>query len=112
VRAFLGSASIYRRLSPNFAQTAKALTRLTLIIKAEWKPKCQSVFDELKNKLGATPALAYSDFQLPIILATDASKIAIAAAVLLQVKGGVERLISFSSRRLNKAERAYSASEL
>jgi hypothetical protein len=112
VRAFLGLASFYRRLVPNFAQIAKPLTQLTKKEeKFEWKPQCQNAFDELKIKLSTTPVLAYPDFRLPFILTTDASKIAV-AAVLSQVQGGIERPISFASRQLNKAERAYSASEL
>jgi hypothetical protein len=112
VRAFLGLASFYRRLVPNFAQLAKPLTQLTKKDeKFEWKPQCQNAFDELKIKLSTTPVLAYPDFRLPFILTTDASKIAV-AAVLSQVQGGIERPISFASRQLNKAERAYSASEL
>jgi hypothetical protein len=79
--------------------------------KIEWKPQCQNAFDELKIKLSTTPVLAHPDFGLPFILTTDASKIAV-AAVLSQVQGGTERPISFASRQINNAERAYSASEL
>jgi len=49
VRAFLGLASFYRRLVPNFAQTAKPLT--TLIRKDqkfEWGPSQREAFEGLK----------------------------------------------------------------
>ena len=57
--------------------------------------------------------LAFSDFNIPFILTTDASTVGL-GAVLSQVQEGIERPISFASRQLNKAERerAYSASEL
>jgi hypothetical protein len=46
---------------------------------------------------------------MPFIHITVASKIAV-TAVLSQVQGGIDRLISFASRQLNTAERAHSAS--
>jgi hypothetical protein len=112
VRSFLGLASFYRRLVPQFAQIAKPLTQLTKKDKKfEWDEQCQSAFEELKGKLSSTPVLAYPDFKLPYILPTDASKIAV-AAVLSQVQDGLERPLAFASRQINSAEQAYSASEL
>jgi hypothetical protein len=55
--------------------------------------------------------LTFTDFKVPFVLTTDASTVGL-GAVLSQVQEGVERLISFESRQLNKAESAYSASEL
>ena len=55
--------------------------------------------------------LAFPDFKVPFILTTDASTVGL-GAVLSQVQKGIERPVSFASRQLNKAERAYSASEL
>jgi hypothetical protein len=54
--------------------------------------------------------LALPDFKIPFILTTDASTGL--GAVLSQVQEGIERPISFANRQLNKAETAYSASEL
>ena len=67
-------------------------------------------FDALKLKLCTTPVLAYPNFDLPFILTTDASKVAV-AAILSQVQNGLERPVAYESRQLNKAEQAYSASE-
>jgi hypothetical protein len=55
--------------------------------------------------------LAFPDFKVPFILTTDASTLGL-GAVLSQVQEGIEKPISFASRRINKAERAYSESEL
>lgn len=55
--------------------------------------------------------MAFPDFTIPFILTTDASSMGL-GAVLSQVHGGIERPISFAGRQLNKAERAYPASEL
>jgi hypothetical protein len=64
----------------------------------------------MKEKLCTIPVLAYPNFKLPFILNTDASKIAV-TAILSQVQDGLERLIAYASRQMNKAEKAYSASE-
>jgi hypothetical protein len=103
VRAYLGLASFYRRLVPNFAEIAKPLTQLTR--KGQeftWGPRQQEVFEGLKQKLRNPPVFVYPNFKLPFILTTDASKVAI-AAILSQVQDGIERPIAYASRQLNSA---------
>ena len=85
VRAFIGLASFYRRLVPNFAETTKSLTALTRKNQEfTWGPSQQEAFDNLKLKLSTTPVLAFPNFSLPFILTADASKVAV-AAILSQV---------------------------
>jgi hypothetical protein len=80
VRAFLGLASFYRRLVPDFAEITKPLTILTRKDqKFTWVPSQQEAFQNMKDKLCTTPVLAYPNFKLPFITTTDASKVAIAA---------------------------------
>ena len=80
VRAFLGLASFCWRLVPNFAESAKHLTKLTRKNQEfVWGPSQQEAFENLKTKLCTTPVLAYPNFDLPFILTTDASKVAVAA---------------------------------
>jgi hypothetical protein len=55
--------------------------------------------------------LAFLDFKVPFILTTDGSTVRL-GEVLFQVQKGIERPISFASRQLNKAEKAYLISEL
>jgi len=54
--------------------------------------------------------LTYPNFDLPFILTTDASAVAL-AAILSQVQNGLKRPNAYVSRQLTKAEQAYSASE-
>jgi len=112
VRAFIGLASFYRRLVPNFAEIAKPLTSLTRKNQGfVWGPSQQEAFERMKDKLCTTPVLAYPNFDLPFILTCDASKLAV-EAVLSQVQYDADRSIAYASRQLSIAEQSYSATEL
>jgi len=111
VRAFLGLASFYRRLVPNFAEIAKPLTALTRKDRQfTLGPQQQQAFQSMKDRLCTTPVLVYPNFELPFLLTTDASKVAI-AAILSQVQDGKERPIAYASRQVNRAEQNYTVSE-
>jgi hypothetical protein len=89
VRAFIGLASFYRRLVPDFAELAKPLTTLTRKDQQfTWDSSQQDVFESLKERLCSAPVLAFPDFKLPFILTTDAPKVAI-GAILSQVQNGI-----------------------
>jgi len=96
---------------PKFAEAAKPLNKLTRKGQEyNWSPSQEQAVDELKATFSTTPVLAYPNFDLPFILTTDVSKVAV-AAILSQVKNGLERPVVYASRQLNKPEQAYSASE-
>jgi len=65
----------------------------------------------MNDRLSTTPVLAYTNFNLLLILTTDASKMAV-AAILSQVHDGIEQPIVYASCQINRAEIAYSASEV
>jgi hypothetical protein len=44
-----------------------------------WGPKQQQTFQSMKDRLCTKPVLAYQNFEVPFILTTDASRLAIAA---------------------------------
>jgi hypothetical protein len=112
VRSYLGLASFYRRLIPNFAEIARPLTRLLKKdVPFTWDKAQQTAFDTLKEILCSDTVLAYPDFSAQFLLTTDASRTAL-GAILSQVQGGVERPLAYASRQVNSAERNYSASEL
>jgi len=69
VRAFLGLASFYRRLVPNFAEAVKPLTILTRKDQnVIWDPSQQEAFEDLNNMLSSTPVLDYPNFEITFIL--------------------------------------------
>ena len=69
---------------------AKQLTELTKKDRPFiWSQSQQKAFESIKDKLCTAPVLAYHNFDLPFILTTDASKVAV-ATILSQVQNGVE----------------------
>jgi hypothetical protein len=102
VRSFLGLASFYRHLVPNFAEIAKPLTQLfRKEAQFKWEGKQQATFERLKEALCSEQVLAYLDFNSKFILTTYASRVAV-AGILSQVQIGVERPISYGIRKMNK----------
>ena len=74
----------------------------------QWSPDCEKAFITLKDKLVQAPILAYPTRHDTFILDTDACNEGI-GAVLSQIQNGKEHVISFASRKLNKAQRSYCA---
>ena len=94
VSAFLDLCSFYRRLVSSFAQISKPLTTLTRKDqKFECGPSQMEAFRGLKDKLRTTTVLAFPKFEMPFILTTDVSKLAV-KAVLCQVQDDMERPIA------------------
>jgi len=57
----------------------------------------------MEDKLLTATVLAYPNFDLPFILNTDASMVAVAFS-FSYVKNGVERPIAYAGRQMNRAE--------
>lgn len=111
LRRFLGIASWYRRFVPDFSHIAHPLT--SLLKKGsrwKWGNEQQAAFEKLRSALTEAPVLACPDFSQHFTLQTDASDFGL-GAVLTQELDGTERVIAYASRRLNKAEQNYSATE-
>lgn len=107
LRSFLGLANYYRKFIHNYSKKAAPLTEL---LKKEhnwqWDAGCQEAFEKLKVAVASEPVLRLPNFELPFEVHTDASDKAI-GGVLVQEGHPV----AFESRKLNDAERKYSAHE-
>ena len=106
MRAFLGLAGYYRHFCAGYAQVAKPLTEMTRHENAEdfrWGPTQQEAFEKLKEMLISAPLLAYPDPNLPYILYTDASRLAV-GYVLCQKQGEVEKVICYGGKQLSEVE--------
>jgi hypothetical protein len=99
IRSFLGLCTYYRRFISGFADIAKPLTRLTEEKRAyQWTPEVEA--------LCTAPILAYLQPGGKFIVDMDASNVGL-GGVLSQLQDGQERVISYYSETLNKAERNY-----
>ena len=108
VRGFLGLCGYYRKFVKDFATLAAPLFKLMEKDSFRWSSSCQESFDTLKSALVNAPVTAYPSSAEGdnFILDTDASDVGI-GAVLTQVQNGTEKVISYASRSLSKAERRY-----
>lgn len=107
VRSFLGLCSYYRKFVMCFSTIAKPLHKLTEKgTQLSWSEACETAFRELKLALTQAPILVYPKSEGLYILDTDASAVGL-GAVLAQVQGGAEKVISYYSHCLSKPERHY-----
>lgn len=110
--SFLWSINYYRSLIPNFGEVSYELYQVANLKRrtVQWTESLFSNFATLKNALVSAPVLSFPDYNLPFLIQSDASKIAI-GAVLLQKSGNLFRPVAFASRKLSETEQNYSASE-
>ena len=111
VRAVLGLVGFYRKFIPGFGKTSEPLYNL---LKKEnkfvWTKECEQALQELKGKLLSAPILGYPNNRDEYTLTTDASLTGI-GAVLTQQQEGIDRVISYASKTLNKSQKNYSATK-
>jgi len=72
----------------------------------EWSKEHQATLERLVDMLTCPPALAYPDFNLPVILHTDASEQGL-GAILYQQQEGKLRALGYGERTLTAAEKNY-----
>ncbi|UYV84424.1 hypothetical protein LAZ67_X002122 [Cordylochernes scorpioides] len=111
LRRFLGMLNFYRRCLPNAASTQAPLHAMVEGRKnasCQWTPTALQAFDQCKFQL-ANAALLHHPFpEAPLCLTVDASDFAVGAA-LHQKVGNNFQPIAFFSRKLDAAQRIYSA---
>jgi transposase InsO family protein len=107
VRSFLGLASYYRRFVQNFAKIASPLHAITRKNQRfEWTQEAEKAFNLLKLAMTSPPILSMPTDDGKFVLDTDASDRAI-GAVLSQKQEGVEKVIAYASRSLDRREQNY-----
>ena len=112
IASFLGLCGYYRELIPKFAEIADPLYREVHSLELVWSDDLNSAFEQLKRAMTSDKIVRIADPQLPFILQTDASSVAI-GAVLLQFYADANRElpVAFYSRALSQTERRYSTYE-
>ena len=99
----------YRHFIKNSVEPLNQLTRKHA--KFEWTAKCEAGFRTILHLLVQKPILSYPNFNETFYLATDASKIGIAAVLGQSDKENREHAIQYASRTLNSGERNFSTIE-
>ncbi|UYV65690.1 hypothetical protein LAZ67_3005153 [Cordylochernes scorpioides] len=111
VQSFLGMCSYYRKFIKDFSKIADPLTNLIKkSVPFTWTERQEEAFQTLKTALLSPPILGHFNPNAPTYVHTDASNIGI-GATLVQDIGGEEKVISYLSRTLSKAEQNYSTTE-
>jgi len=103
----LDSHRINRRFIQNFAEIAAPLHSITKKNQRfQWTGDALKAFQKLTEVMTSAPIHAMPTDDGDFVLDTDASDTAI-GAVLSQKQGGIERVIAYASRSLEKRERNY-----
>jgi len=88
VQAFLGFANFYRRFIRNYSEITVPLIRLTRkSCPWNWSSECEAAFQSLKSSFTTAPVLTHWDPELPLVLETDTSDLALAAILSTYVEG-------------------------
>ena len=102
----------YQKLLENYSTLVHPLNQLLKKgMTWSWTDKCQSVFEELNEKLSRVPVLAHYDPQLPLKLDTNASTHGVGAVISHVFPDGQEYSAAYASRTLRKSEQNYSQVE-
>ena len=111
LRAILGLVGFYRRFIQDFGKIAEPLYKL--LNKKErfsWSKECKTAAEQLKQLLQKAPILGYPNDTDPYTLTTDASLFCI-GAIISQRQQWDERVIEYTSKRLNNSQQNYSATK-
>lgn len=114
LRRFMGMANWYRGFIQNFADLSGPMTDCLRKTGKPFAltPEAIVSFGRLKDALCSAPVLAQPDFSKEFVIQCDASRVGV-GGVLFQISDeGVEKPIAFVSKKLNKAQRNYTVTEL
>ena len=112
--SFMGFASYYRKFIKNFSSIAEPLEKVVSRCKEKrnhkvlWNAEMNESFEKLKIELSSSPVLSCPNKNDCFILDTDASQFSIGAVLSQKTQNG-EKVISYASNRLSKAETKYCA---
>ena len=111
-RSFAGMVNFLSMVCPELQKLLKLIYDLTRKGKPViWGKDQQESFEQIKERLVCTPVLHMPNREGRFHLYSDTSKFA-AGSTLCQIQDGKPKLIAYASKRLPKAVRSYSITEL
>lgn len=112
LRTTLGHTGYYCKFIKEYAQITSPLEKLLKKdVKYKWIKECQQSFNILKEKMVFVPILVFPDWQKEFNVHVDASSIALGTILSQEGAGDINHSISFSSRKLSKAEKNYTTTK-
>ncbi|XP_030595617.1 uncharacterized protein LOC115787179 [Archocentrus centrarchus] len=112
LRSFLGLVSWYSKFLPNFATIVAPMRSCgSGTSNYVWTTEAQKSFEEIKQLLVNSPALALFNPNLRIVISTDASDYGLGAVFAQVQPDGTEKPVAFASRTLSAPEQKYSTVE-
>ena len=111
-RSFAGIVNFVSVFYPELQKLLKPIYELTKKGRPfVWEDEQQKAFDEIKSRLLKPPVLSMPDKRGRFLLYSDTSKYA-TGSTFYQVQNGRPKLIAYASKRMPKAARNYSITEL
>ena len=105
IRRFLGATGFFRHFIKNYARIAKPLNDLLEGEASKWKtqpvdlpPEVKEALNILKMKCMTAPVLAFTDFEKPFILETDASSLGLGAVLSQKQDNGKFHPVTYASQ--------------
>ncbi|CAB4435127.1 unnamed protein product [Rhizophagus irregularis] len=112
VRSILGLCTYYRKFIKDFSKIVKPITSLLRKDERfEWGIKQHEALEVLKRKLTEEPVLRQPDWSRKFILITGASGIGLGAVLAQKDDKGLEYVIEYASKSLNRTEQRWPITE-
>jgi len=90
IQSFLGFANFYRYFIQNYSALTLPLTRLTRkLIPWNWTMECEMAFKTIEEAFTRAPLLRHWELDLPLVLETDVSDLALAAILSICTDGNI-----------------------
>ena len=97
----MGLANYFRDFVENFSSRVVGMAAMqSKKLPFCWSEELEKEFVDIKGAIAAAPMLVGIDYDFPIIVRTDASKVGV-GAVLLQLRAGVECPVAFVSQKFS-----------
>uniref|UniRef100_A0A1I8Q6T1 RNA-directed DNA polymerase n=1 Tax=Stomoxys calcitrans TaxID=35570 RepID=A0A1I8Q6T1_STOCA len=107
LQLFLGKATYYCAFIHNMLTKDRPLRQMLKTVPFQWTPEAEEAYNVIKEDLLSPRTLITYDPQLPLVLATDASKTRLSAVLSHRLTDAQERPIAFASRPMNAAKVKY-----